>query len=37
MPIGNKCNLNNIMYQNSLSAKEANTNKKAYIGITSLN
>ena len=36
-PLGNTCNLNNILYQSNISTKETNTNGKAYIGITSLN
>ena len=34
---GNKCNLNNIIYQANISTKENDTNEKAYIGMTSLN
>ena len=36
-PPGNKCNLNNIIYQSNNSTKETNTNEKTYICITSLN
>ena len=36
-PLGNKYNLNNIIYQVNISTKETNANEKAYIGITGLN
>ena len=36
-PLGNKCNLNDIIYQADVASKENDTNDKAYIGITSLN
>ena len=35
-PLENKCNLDNIVYQANISAKE-NDNDKAYIGMASLN
>ena len=36
-PLGNKYNLDNIVYQAIISNKENDNNKKAYIGMTSLN
>ena len=35
--LGQKCNLNNIIYQANISTKEGSTNEKAYIDITALN
>ena len=35
-PQGNKCNLDNIIYQAKISIKENDNNDKAYIGMTSL-
>ena len=35
--IGNKCNLNDIIYQTNISTKETNINGKAYVRITSVN
>ena len=37
MSSGNKCNLNNIIYQTNISTKENDTNKKVYIGMARLN
>ncbi len=31
-PLGNKCNLNDIIYQANIATKENDTNEKAYIG-----
>ena len=36
-PLGNKCNLDNIIYQANISAKENNNNDKSYIGMTNFN
>ena len=35
-PLGNKCNLNNIIYQANISTKEYDNNGKAHMGMTSL-
>ena len=35
-PLGNKCNLDNIIYQANISAKKNDNDDKAYIGMTSL-
>ena len=32
--LGNKCNLNNIIYQVNISTKKNDTNEKAYINKT---
>ena len=36
-PLGNKCNLDNIVYQANISAKENDHNNNVYIGMASLN
>ena len=35
-PLENKCNLENIVYQANISAKENHNMDKAYVGMTSL-
>ena len=36
-PLGNKCNLDDIINQANISTKEKDTNGKVYIGMTNLN